>query len=213
MRTRATAATAVLLLAALTACGGDGSDEPNGTGKVTVSAPEASDTAAPTAEPTPGQVEKGLQLGESAQTTGDGGTGVLEITPDTVVFVKEATGETSENGVFAVVVMKERAVTSVAADETAPIAGGGWKWMAPDGEMIGWDSGNATAVTLGKYSNADPVQPGGWQWRSQVFDLTPEQAKGGTLIYVDGEEKAHRWQIPDRDSGPNVADLKKQLES
>jgi hypothetical protein len=113
---------------------------------------------------------------------------------------------------FAVVTMKDKAMTAVAADEPAPISGGGWKWMAPDGEMIGFDSGNSTNVTPGKYTNADPVQPGAWQWRSQVFDLTPEQAKGGTLIYIDGEEKAHRWQMPSEDSGPNVADVKKQLE-
>ncbi|MEF9521243.1 hypothetical protein [Streptomyces sp. RB13] len=151
-------------------------------------------------------------MGAPAQTAGDGGTGVLEITPDTVVFVKEGSGETAENGLFAVVTMKDRASADVAADEPAPISGGGWTWMAPDGEMIGWDSGNSTNVTLDKYSGADPVQPGAYQWRSQVFDLTPAQAKGGTLIYIDGENKAHRWQMPSTDSGPHVAEVKKQLE-
>lgn len=204
MRIRTTAATAALLLAALTACGGN-DDE--------ATAETKPKPAASSAEPTPGQVEKGLSLGQPAQTTGDGGTGVLEITPDTIVFTKTATGETSANGVFAVVAMKDKAMTAAAADEPAPITGGGWKWMAPDGETIGWDSGNSTNVTPDRYTNADPVQPGAWQWRSQVFDLTPAQAKGGTLIYIDGEEKAHRWEMPSTDSGPNVADLKKQLES
>ncbi|MBD9722011.1 hypothetical protein PV755_09740 [Streptomyces caniscabiei] len=153
-----------------------------------------------------------MKLGTPARTTGDGGTGVLEITPDTVVFAKEGGGEAAENGVFVVVTMKDKAMTAVAADEPAPIGGGGWKWMAPDGETIGFDSGNSTNVVMDKYSNADPVQPGGYQWRSQVFDLTEAQAKGGTLIYIDGEEKAFRWEMPSVDSGPNVAEVKKQLE-
>jgi hypothetical protein len=205
MRARATAATAALLLAALTACGGSDSGDDAATNK-------PPSTATSSEEPTAGQPEKGLKLGQPAQTTGDGGTGVLEITPDTVVYTKAATGETAENGVFAVIVMKAKAMTAVAADEVPPITGGGWKWMAPDGEMIGWDSGNSTTISAGKYENAEPIQPGAWQWRSQVFDLTPAQAKGGTLIYVDGEEKAHRWEMPSVDSGPNVAELKKQLE-
>ncbi|MDT0608894.1 hypothetical protein [Streptomyces lancefieldiae] len=154
-----------------------------------------------------------MKLGTPARTTGDGGTGVLEITPDTIVFAKEGSGETAANGVFAVITMKDKAMTAVAADEPAPITGGGWKWMAPDGEMIGWDSGNSTMVTMGKYDNADAVQPGAYQWRSQVFDLTPAQAKGGTLIYIDGEEKAFRWEMPSTDAGPNLAEVKKQLES
>jgi hypothetical protein len=205
MRIRTTAATAALLLAALTACGG---------GEDSSSKPEAAPTSepAPSGEPSAGTVEKGLKLGTPARTTGDGGTGVLEITPDTVVFVKEGGGETAENGVFAVVTMKDRAMSDVAADEPAPITGQGWKWMAADGEMIGWDSGNSSGVVMDKYNNADPVQPGAYQWRSQVFDLTEEQAKDGTLIYIDGEDKAHRWQMPSTDSGPNVAAVKKELQ-
>lgn len=201
MRTRATAATAALLMAALTACGG-GDDSPK-----PANAPKPS-ASKPSTQATP---QKPLSLGEPARTTGDGGTGVLQITPDTVVFTKTASGETAENGVFVVVTMKDKAMTAVAADEVAPISGGGWKWMAPDGEMIGFDSGNSSNVTMDKYNNADPVQPGGYQWRAQVFDLTPAQAKGGLLIYVDGEEKAFRWKMPIADSGPSVAEVKKQL--
>jgi hypothetical protein len=208
MRVRAMAAMAALLLAGLTACGGgDSSDD--AAAKPEASAPVE---AAPSEEPPAGTVEKGMTLGTPAQTTGDGGTGVLEITPDTVVFTKEGGGETSENGTFVVVTMKDKAMTAVAADEPAPITGGGWKWMAPDGEMIAWDSGNSSGVVMDKYNNADPVQPGAYQWRAQVFDLTPTQAKGGTLIYIDGEEKAHRWEMPSEDAGPNVAEVKKQLE-
>jgi hypothetical protein len=84
--------------------------------------------------------------------------------------------------------------------------------MAPDGEMVAFDSGNSSNVVMDKYNNADPVQPGAYQWRAQVFDLTAAQAKGGTLIYIDGEEKAFRWKVPAVDAGPNVAEVKKQLE-
>lgn len=204
MRARATAATAALLLAVLTACGG-------GDDSKAESKPSAVETT-PAEESPAVEPEKGLQLGEPARTTGDGGTGVLEITPDTVVFTEEGGGETAVNGVFAVVTMKDKAMSAVAADEPAPITGGGWKWMAPDGEMVGSGGGNAFNVVMDKYNNADPVQPGAYQWRSQVFDLTEAQAKGGTLIYIDGEEKAHRWEMPSADSGPNVAEVKKQLE-
>ncbi|MCX4231975.1 hypothetical protein [Streptomyces ortus] len=207
MRVRATAATAALLLAALTGCGGGG----DGDG---VDSGDTKPEPVPTASEKPGTIDDSqtLDLGEPAKTTGDGGTGVLEITPDTVVYAKEAAGETAANGLFAVVTMKDKAMTAVAADEPAPISGGGWKWMAPDGEMIEFDSGNSANVVMDKYNNADPVQPGGYQWRSQAFDLTPAQAKGGTLIYIDGEEKAFRWKMPAADAGPNVAEVKKQLE-
>lgn len=228
MRVRATAATAALLLAALTACGGGSDDKADGkpaakesTKKVdctdeNLSQAEwmksCSDEGGDDASAGPEEGEQDLAFGKPAQTTGDSGTGVLQITPDTVVFTKRAADEDAANGVFAVIVMKDKAMTAVAADEPAPIGGGGWKWMAPDGETIGFDSGNSSTVTMDKYSNADPVQPGAYQWRSQVFDLTPTQAKGGTLIYIDGEEKAFRWKMPSTDTGPNVVDVKKKLE-
>jgi hypothetical protein len=209
MRVRATAATAALLLAALTACGGGG-DKADPKSPDKAAAQTESDGEGRESSVAP---EKGLAFGKPAQTTGDGGTGLLEITPDTVVFAKEASGETAANGVFVVVTMKDRAMTAVAADEPAPIGGGGWKWMAPDGEMVAFDTGNSSNVTMDKYNNADPVQPGSYQWRSQTFDLTSAQAKGGTLIYIDGAEKAFRWEMPSTDTGPNVAEVKTQLAS
>ncbi|MFE0103675.1 hypothetical protein [Streptomyces sp. NPDC059009] len=202
MRVHASAVTAALLAAALTACGGD-DDEPAKQQPTKASSPQEASHDADA---------KTLKLGEPAQTTGDGGTGVLQITPDTVVFRKKASGESAKYGIFVVVTMKDKAMTAAAADEVAPISGGGWSWIAPDGETIGFDSGNSTMVTMDRYDNADPVQPGTYQWRAQVFDLTPAQAKGGTLLYTDGEEAAYRWKMPSSDSGPRVAEVKKQLQ-
>ncbi|MEU1120543.1 MULTISPECIES: hypothetical protein [unclassified Streptomyces] len=152
-----------------------------------------------------------LKFGEPAQTIGESGTGVLQITPDTVVYVKKNGTETAANGVFAVVALKDKAMTGAPADEVAPISGGGWKWMAPDGETIDVGGGESYNVVVDKFNNEDPVQPGTYQRRLRAFDLTPAQAKGGTLIYVDGDEAAHRWKVPATDTGPNAAELKKQL--
>lgn len=152
MRVRATMLTAAILLTALTACGSSNDGSDSATRKSA-----AQDT--PTSPMKPAQPEKGLAFGKSAQTTGDEGTGVLEITPDTVVFTKTASGETAANGAFVVVTMKDKAMTAVAADEPAPISGGGWKWMAPDGEMIAYDTGNSSNVTMDKYNNADRLLP------------------------------------------------------
>lgn len=229
MRVRATAVTAALLLTALTACGGDGdgkAEKKPSAAKESTKKIDCSDQYVSQKEwldhcdgkegvGTGGDGTEGeaadLKLGAPAETIGDGGTGVLQITPDTVVYVKKSGTETAKNGTFAVVTMKDKAMTGAPADEVAPISGGGWSWIATDGESIGFDSGNASSIVIDKYNNADPVQPGTYQWRLQAFDLTPAQAKGGTLTYVDGEETAYRWKIPATDSGPNVAELKKQL--
>ncbi|TGB13828.1 hypothetical protein [Streptomyces sp. MZ04] len=206
MRVRTISASAVLLLAALTGCGDSGSgDEP--------AAKQPTKTAV-SKEPNDGDgggVEKALKLGEPAQTIGDGGTGVLQITPDTVVYVKESSGEKAANGTFAVITMQVKAMTGAPAAQTAPITGDGWKWIAPDGEAIGFDSGNSTMISLGKYSSGGAVQPGTYEWDSQVFDLTAAQAKGGTLLYTDGDGTAYRWKMPAAGSGPHVAEVKKQL--
>lgn len=203
MRARVTTTTAAILLFGLTACGGNGGD----------SKPDPAPKKSATASRTTGTVDDSQtkKLGEPADTTGDGGTGVLQVTPDSIVFTKQASGETAANGVFAVVTMKDKATGAVAANEPAPISGGGWKWMAADGEMVAFDTGNSANVVIDKYNNAGPVQPGAYQWRLQAFDLTPAQAKGGTLIYVDGAEKAFRWKMPSTDSGLNAAEVKAQL--
>lgn len=205
MRIRTTAATAALLLAALTACGDSGSDDES-SAKPPTKAPASKE---PNDE---GGVDKTPKLGDPAQTIGDGGTGVLQITLDTIVYVKEGSGEKATNGVFAVVTMKVKAMTGAPAEQTAPITGDGWQWIAPDGEAVGFDSGNSTSITLDKYNGGGAVQPGTYQWDSEAFDLTAAQAKGGTLLYTDGEGTAYRWKMPPTDSGPRVAEVKKQLE-
>ncbi|MFI8872515.1 hypothetical protein [Streptomyces sp. NPDC055243] len=230
MRIRTATAITALLLAALTACGDDGDSgqadkKPAGGAKASdskkidctdeyLSQKEWMDHCAGEegtgGDGTEGQA-KTRKLGEPAQTIGDGGTGVLQITPDTIVYVKKSGMDTAENGVFAVVTLKDKAMTGTAADEVAPISGGGWKWMAPDGETIDEGGGESYNVVVDRYNNEDPVQPGTYQRRLRAFDLTPAQAKGGTLIYVDGEETAHRWKVPATDSGPHAAELKKQL--
>ncbi|MEU5900530.1 hypothetical protein [Streptomyces venezuelae] len=227
MRVRTSAVTISLLLAAVTACGSDDGDpdEKSAAAKPStkqvdctdeyLSQKEWMDHCAEESSGTGGDgtagLAKTLKLGEPAETIGDEGAGVLQITPDTVVYVKEGGGEKSANGVFAVATMKVKAMTGAPAAQSAPITGDGWKWIAPDGEAIGFDSGNSTNVTLDKYSSGGEVQPGTYEWGSEVFDLTAAQAKGGTLLYTDGEGTAYRWKMPVTDTGPNVAEVKKQL--
>ncbi|MFF1711939.1 hypothetical protein [Streptomyces sp. NPDC058268] len=230
MRVRTATASAALILAALTACGGDGdgkaetkpSAAKESTKKVDcadqyVSQKEWLDhCAGKEGAGTGGDGTEGgaadLKLGEPAQTIGDGGTGVLQITPDTIVYVKEGSGEKSANGTFAVVTMKVKAMTGAPTEQTAPITGDGWKWIAPDGEAIDFDSGNSTMISMDKYNSGGAVQPGTYEWDSEAFDLTAVQAKGGTLLYTDGDGTAYRWKMPTADSGPGVAEVKKQLE-
>src|ERR1044072_1724772 len=85
-----------------------------------------------------------MQLGKTVETIGaqapaDGspGGGGLEVTPTTVVYQKEAMGSTAVNGVFAIITVKDRAPNAAAAAESAPIEGGGWQWIAPDGPAPG----------------------------------------------------------------------------
>ncbi|MEW2390511.1 hypothetical protein AB0933_19370 [Streptomyces venezuelae] len=228
MRTRATAVAATLLLAALTACGsGDGDpDEKSAAVKKSAKKVDCADEyvsqkewmdhcAGKDGSGTGGDRTDGraadLELGEPAQTIGDGGAGVLRITPNTVVYVREGSGEKAANGTFAVITMKVQAMTGAPAEQTAPITGDGWKWIAPDGEAIGFDSGNSTMISMDKYDSGGAVQPGTYEWDAEAFDLTEAQAKGGTLLYTDGDGTAYRWKMPATDTGPDIAELKKEL--
>lgn len=239
MRVRVTAATAALLLAALTACGG-GSDDKAASkpaAKESATKVDCNDESLSQAEwmescsdeaggaagagPEEGAGTGGdgkpqsLAWGKTAQTTGyqdpDEGGGNLDVTPTTIVYQAEAMGSESANGVFAIVTVKDAAVSDAAATENAPAAGGGWQWIAPDGQTISGDDGEAANITPEGFSGNVNVQPGAWSWRTVAFDISKAQ-KGGTLVYVDGLGEAFRWKAPAQDQGPDVAKLKKGME-
>ncbi|WP_030757152.1 hypothetical protein [Streptomyces sp. NRRL F-5135] len=227
----------VVLALMLTGCGG-GSDSSDAKPKTAATASEPAAEESPTEMPTDcsnedlSQAEwmescsgtegsKGgssqpttagpLELGTPVPTTGDGGTGVLEMTPTTVVYSKDGAGNDPDKDVFAVVTVKQRPTTAAPAAEVPPMSGGGWSWIAPDGQSIDEGNGQSFNVVMDDFGAAGPVQPGSFVWDAAVFDLTAAQAKGGTLVYVDSEETAFRWKIPAADSGPQVAEVKEQL--
>ncbi|MEU4212445.1 hypothetical protein AB0F13_21025 [Streptomyces sp. NPDC026206] len=152
-----------------------------------------------------------LGLGEASRTVGAGTVGILEITPTTVVYVKEGTGVTSKFGTFAVVTMREKSLSANPADEERPAAGGGWQWLAPGGQRIPAGNGNAGKVVLATYDGSGAIAPGATRMRAKVFDLTPAQAKGGRVVYTDGTKSPDHWKIPAEDTGPQVADVKQRL--
>ncbi|WP_406345757.1 hypothetical protein [Streptomyces sp. NBC_00648] len=213
----AATATAVACLS-LTACQNDsGAKSPSGQAPTTQAPSTQPPTTAPTdapgdgagSDPTSGTVAQAL--GEPSRTVGANTVGILEITPMTVVYLKDAGGQSSKYGTFAVVTMDEKSLSANPAAETALAKGGGWHWIAPNGTLIAEGAGNAARVTLGKYQHSGAIEPGAHQLRAKVFDLTPAQAGGGRLIYTDGTDSSDRWSIPARDSGPQVADIKAEL--
>lgn len=220
----ATAATACL---ALTACGPGGGGS---TGKPSASqptgGPPSASTPAPggtpggdstTPSPDPGSGQAALPLGEPSRTVGTKLVGILEITPTTVVYTKEGNGTTSRFGTFAVITTKDASLTANAADEEPASANGtkgGWRWVAANGQSVPEGNGAAYKVLVTGYHGVGKIEPGTSQLRSEVFDLTPEQARaGGTLVYTDATRSENRWRIPAVDSGPQVADVKKRLAS
>ncbi|MFF5703381.1 hypothetical protein ACFY7H_12870 [Streptomyces sp. NPDC012794] len=111
---------------------------------------------------------------------------------------------------FAFITFKARPTTAVAAAQAAPAGGGGWSWIAPDGQAIEQGNGEAYNVVAKSFNAGGPIQPGSWVWDAAVFDLAKAQA-GGTLVYTDGAGAAFRWKVPAQDSGPEVAQVKKEL--
>lgn len=216
---------AVVLATALVACGGSGDSTPKAkaksrathAAKVDCSAKNMSEAdwvehcSAAQGPNGPKPQESDYPLGKAAPTTGDEGTGVLEMTPTTVVYSTDGAGNEPEHGIFAVVTVKQRPTTAVAAAEAPPVSGGGWQWIAPNGQAVDSGDGASFNVVTEGFSAAGPVQPGSFVWDAAVFDLTTAQAKGGTLVYIDGEGAAHRWKMPAGDTGPQVAEVKKQL--
>ncbi|MDG9701675.1 hypothetical protein [Streptomyces sp. DH37] len=224
MRHRLAAPAVAVLLAVLVGCGG-GSDEPKAKPEPAPTSEPAVDCDDPelsqaewvkhceAAQQDEAPAEETLELGKPAETIGSGGAGALEVTPTTVVYAKQATGETPENDVFVVVSVKVRPTNAVAAAQAAPIDGGGWKWVGADGQAVDTGSGTAFNVTPDGFTAGGEIQPGTFEWASAAFDLTTTQAaRGGTLMYVDGAGTAYRWAIPAQDTGPQVDELKQALQ-
>lgn len=233
MRVRVPATTAVLLLAALTACGG--SDD-GATGKPTASAASAGtavdcmdesisqsdwmENCSDEGAGTGGDGKTGteaLAFGKSATTVGaqdpaDGSAGgeTLEVSPTTVVYQKKAMASVSVNGVFAIITVKDRAPAGTAA-ESAPIEGGGWQWITPDGQALDEGENEASNITPDGFTGGGMIPAGAWKWRTIAFDLSKAQ-QGGTLAYTDGAGATFRWKVPAKDSGPEIAALKKGME-
>ncbi|MFC5144308.1 hypothetical protein [Streptomyces aureoversilis] len=197
MRTRTAAAFSLAAVLALGACS-------SGPSKSTAT----KSSAAPT--PTADKPAAELAFGKPAETVGSGGTGRLEVTPTSIVYVTKALIDKPSKGLFAVVTVKDRATTAVAAEETAPIMQGGWQWIAPDGQAIATGDGTADMVSIEGFKSGGAVQPGAFRWESRVFDISEKQ-RGGTLVYTDGAGKSFRWKTPAQDAGPQVEELKKAL--
>ncbi|MCX4993428.1 hypothetical protein [Streptomyces sp. NBC_00568] len=239
MRVRATAATAALLLAALTACGdGDGGADSKAPAKAKASASKKVDCKdqnldqgewmkycaddAGDGSGTGGDGKGGgedMKLGDTASTIGspspaDGGNGggELEVTPTTVVYQKEAMGSVAANGVYAIITVKDKAPNAVSAAESAPIEGGGWQWLAPDGQALDEGENEASSITPSGFTGGGSIPAGAYKWRTIAFDLTKAQANGGAIMYTDGEGTTFRWKVPATDSGPELAALKKGME-
>ncbi|MFH8788538.1 hypothetical protein [Streptomyces roseoverticillatus] len=202
----------------LTACNDDdaksGGTSPS---QVTTGKPATSPaTPRPTVPSVPTASDSGpkgaaLAFGEPSRTVGAGTVGILEITPATVVYARAAGRVTPQHGTFAVVTLLEKSLSANPADEEAPAKGGGWRWVAADGQSVPAGNGNAAEVVLEKYRHSGGIAPGASQVRAKVFDLTPAQARGGTIVYTDGTKSDDRWKVPAVDTGPQVAEVKQQL--
>uniref|UniRef100_A0AAU2VCW2 Lipoprotein n=1 Tax=Streptomyces sp. NBC_00003 TaxID=2903608 RepID=A0AAU2VCW2_9ACTN len=222
----ATAATACLALTACNPGGGGSGSKPSATrptgGQPSATAPTPATSGTPGGgSATPGSGsgagQTALALGVPSRTVGTKLVGILEITPTTVVYTKEGDGTTSRFGTFVVITTKDASLTANAADEEpadAKGAKGGWRWIAANGQSVAEGNGTAYKVLVSGYNGVGKIEPGTYQMRSEVFDLTPEQAKGGgTLVYTDATKSENRWTIPAVDSGPQIADVKKRLAS
>lgn len=151
-----------------------------------------------------------LNFGQSADTTGVGGRGTAQITPDAVVYVDKSGAETPENGLFAVVRFEagNRSKTKV----TTTAGNGGFRWKAPGGKTVkaGNSKGAGRLAPIGFSEDAPGVPPKTYQVDSVAFDITVAE-KGGTLIYVDGDGDAFRWKVPSTNSGSTAAALESAL--
>ncbi|WP_428956244.1 hypothetical protein [Streptomyces sp. cg35] len=156
-----------------------------------------------------------LAWGKPASTTGDQdfdtGGGTLEVTPTTITYQEKAMGSEAVNGLFAIITVKDEAVGDAAAAESAPAGGGGWQWIAPDGQALDEGENDASSITPQGFTGGGKVQAGSWAWRTIAFDISKTQ-RGGKLVYVDGTGQAFQWKAPAKETGPELAKLKKGME-
>ena len=241
MRTRTArpAAAAVLLLAVLTACSGSGHADGPGSNENPAAAKSSSPKAKPSVDcndtsldqatwvkncsgkGTGGDGTTGTQTlawGKPAKTVGaqspaDGGPGggALEVTPTTVVYAKTAMGNTSTNGTFAIITIKDHATGSTAAAESAPLENGGWQWITPDGQALDEGENEASSITPNGFTGGGMIKAGTWHWDTIAFDLAEAQ-RGGTIAYTDGAGTVFKWKVPAADQGPELAAVKKGME-
>ncbi|MBW1600879.1 hypothetical protein JJV70_01930 [Streptomyces sp. JJ66] len=206
MRPVALAVTTIALLA-LTACG---NNEP-ADDREPAAAPSSDQPFADTPAPDEPQTAE-YEFGDTAETTGSMGAGTLAVTPTTVVYANTATGETPDNDLYAVIVYKAEA-TGGTVSEAAPIEGGGWKWITPEGQALDWQSGNTDGVAPPGYGSGGDIVGGTFELYTEAFDLAEGwNGDGAKLVYIDGNGATHTWtDIPTEDSGPEVEKLKAGL--
>ncbi|MFF9154627.1 hypothetical protein ACF1AB_20620 [Streptomyces sp. NPDC014846] len=190
MRRTATVSTAVITvccLAPLTACTGGGDE----------SSPKPS-------------AQTVLKLSQSADTAGAGGDGTMRITPDTVLYLRSTSSGTPEHDLYAIVTFS--AENRSRRPVTATTKTGGFRWKAADGHIVrAGNSKSAARIAPTGFADGGPTVAGGTFRRDTVaFDITKAE-KGGTLLYVDGNGDAHRWQLPATSSGRAVSALKLAL--
>ncbi|MET8692618.1 hypothetical protein ABZV65_08720 [Streptomyces bauhiniae] len=150
-------------------------------------------------------------VGAQSPANGGPGGGDLEVTPATVLYTKATMGYTSTNGTFVVITVKDRASGSTGAAESAPIEGGGWQWIASDGQALDEGENDASSITPHGFTGGGMIKVGTWEWDTVAFDLSTAQAKGGTLAYTDGSGTVFKWNAPARDTGPEQAAVRKGM--
>ncbi|MFE9003063.1 hypothetical protein ACFYOY_13120 [Streptomyces sp. NPDC007875] len=158
---------------------------------------------------TKGASSKPMPLGKVVETVGSSGEGRMDITPSSVIWTSKAADAEPRNGMFVIVAVKDQAVGSVTA-EAAMLENGGWQWVAPDGQSIREDEGEASSVQSEGFVGGGEVQPGTYKWRTVTFDLSKAQIPG-TLMYVDGAGHAFKWKLPQSDAGPESKKLRDGL--
>ncbi len=97
--------------------------------------------------------------------------------------------------------MKDPAATGKAA-ESAPIEGGGWQWVASDGQALDEGKNDASSIAPNGFTGGGSIPAGAWAWRTITFGLSKQQAIGGTIVYTDGAGQTFRWKVPARNGQP-----------